>query len=77
MSLSIAPGKASMSAKENTQLPHGCEMSVRLRRSVWKKVRMSGQNKGCLDKINNVWTNLEPQNYRFMDKMMNLLNAYN
>ena len=41
--LDSVPNNAPMPAKEKTQLPPVCEMSVRLRRSVWTKLRMSGQ----------------------------------
>jgi hypothetical protein len=37
------PNNAPMPAEEKTQLPPVCEMSVRLRRGVWTKVRISGQ----------------------------------
>ena len=41
--LDSVPNNAPMPAEEKTQLPPVCEMSVRLRRSIWTKVRMSGQ----------------------------------
>ena len=41
--LESVPNNAPMAAKEKTQLPPVCEMSVRLRRSVWTKVKMSGK----------------------------------
>ena len=41
--LDSVPNNAPMPAEEKTQLPPVCEMSVRLRRGVWTKVRISGQ----------------------------------